>query len=137
MPRKPSNFVPEKGGNGSCKKGGDRGDWVMTSRVLLYATMSWPSAARYAGGFAAAGCEVHAACPDGALVALSRYVARTHGYQPIAPLASLKRAITESMPDLIVACDDRAVAQLVRLHAAETKKSGVPSSIARIIARSL
>ena len=109
----------------------------MTSRVLLYATMNWPSAARYAGGFAAAGSEVHAACPGSALVTLSRYVARIHGYQPLAPLTSLKRAIKASLPDLIVACDDRAVAHLVRLHAAEMKKPGVPSSVARIIARSL
>jgi hypothetical protein len=109
----------------------------MSSRILLYATMNWPSAARYAGGFVAAGCEVHAACPDGALVALSRYVARAHLYQPLAPLASLKRAIRRSVPDLIVACDDRAVSHLVRLHAAEMEKPGVPSSVARIIARSL
>jgi ATP-grasp domain len=109
----------------------------MTSRVLLYATMNWPSAARYAGGFAAAGSEVHAACPAGALVGFSRYVARIHGYQPLAPLASLKRAVREATPDLIVACDDRAVAHLVRLHALEMNKPGVPSSLARIIARSL
>ena len=109
----------------------------MTSRILLYATMNWPSAARYAAGFVAAGGEVHAACPDNALVRLSRYVTKTHAYRPLAPLRSLRRAITASAPDLIVACDDRAVSHLVRLHAAEMKKPGVPSSVARIIARSL
>ncbi len=109
----------------------------MTNRILIYATMNWPSAARYAAGFVAAGSEVQAACPDDALVRLSRYVTRTHAYRPLTPLRSLRRAITTSTPDLIVACDDRAVAHLVRLHAAEMKKPGVPSSVARIIARSL
>jgi hypothetical protein len=109
----------------------------MTNRILLYATMNWPSAARYAAGFVAAGGEVHAACPDNALVRLSRYVTKTHAYRPLTPLRALRRAIAASTPDLIVACDDRAVSHLVRLHAAEMKKSGVPSSVARIIARSL
>jgi hypothetical protein len=109
----------------------------MTSRILIYTTMSWPSAARYAAGFVAAGDEVHAACPENALVRLSRYVTKAHGYRPLTPLRSLRRAIVASAPDLIVACDDRAVSHLVRLHAAEMKKPGVPSSVARIIVRSL
>lgn len=109
----------------------------MTNRILLYATMNWPSAARYAAGFVAAGSEVHAACPDNALVRVSRYVTKTHAYRPLMPLRSLRRAIVASTPDLIVACDDRAVSHLVRLHAAEMKRSGVPSSVARIIVRSL
>ncbi|HTW34526.1 MAG TPA: ATP-grasp domain-containing protein [Rhizomicrobium sp.] len=109
----------------------------MTSRILLYATMNWPSAARYAAGFVAADAEVHAACPDNAHVRLSRYVTKTHAYRPLTPLRSLRRAIAASAPDLVVACDDRAVSHLVGLHAAEMKKSGVPSTVARIIARSL
>ena len=109
----------------------------MSNRILLYATMNWPSAARYAGGFVAAGDEVHVACPDNALARLSRYVTKVHTYRPLLPLRSLHRAITASAPDLIVACDDRAVSHLVKLYAAETKKPGVPSSVARIIKRSL
>jgi hypothetical protein len=109
----------------------------MTNRILIYATMNWPSAARYAAGFVAAGGEVHAACPDNAHVRLSRYVTKTHAYRPLTPLRSLRRAIAACTPDLIVACDDRAVSHLVRLHADEMKKSGVPSSVARIITRSL
>src|SRR5271156_4451627 len=99
----------------------------MTSRILIYTTMNWPSAARYAAGFVAAGGEVHAACPDNALVRVSRYVTKTHAYRPLMPLRSLRCAIVASPPDLIVACDDRAVSHLVRLPAAEMKKPGVPS----------
>jgi hypothetical protein len=109
----------------------------MTSRILLYATMNWPSAARYAGGFAAAGVEVHVACPENALVRLSRYVTKVHSYRPLMPLRSLRRAIASSAPDLIVACDDRAVSHLVRLHAVETRKHGALSCVARLITRSL
>ena len=46
----------------------------MTSRILLIATTTLPTAARYAGGFFAAGCEVYAACPEEAVVRHSRYV---------------------------------------------------------------
>jgi len=108
----------------------------MTNRILLYATMNWPSAARYAGGFFTAGNEVHAACPKGALVRLSRYVARTYPYRALTPLTSLRRAVAQSTPDLIVACDDRAISHLVELYRAEMKKTDV-SPLASLIARSL
>ncbi len=109
----------------------------MASRILLYATTNWPSAARYAGGFAAAGSEVHAACPRGALVRLSRYVARAHLYRPLMPLSSLKRAIADAAPDLIVPCDDRAVSHLLRLYRSLAKEFGAASPTAVLIARSL
>jgi len=109
----------------------------MTSRILLYATMNWPSAARYAGGFFAAGNEVHVACPKGALVRLSRYVAHSYRYHALTPLTSLRRAVAQSTPDLIVACDDRAISHLVELYRAEMEKTGSDSPLGALIARSL
>ncbi len=106
----------------------------MAHRILLYATVSWPSAARYAGGFVAAGCEVFALSPDGAPVQASRYVAENYLYRPLAPLTSLRKAIRRSSPDQIVACDDRAVAHLLRLHQAEKQRA---PAVAALIARSL
>jgi len=104
----------------------------MARKILLYATLKWPSAARYAGGFAAAGCDVYALSPDGAPVQSSRYVSGSHLYNPLTPLRSLRKAIARSAPDLIVPCDDRAVRHLLRLHQSE---KGSP--IAGLVARSL
>lgn len=103
----------------------------MTMKVLLSATVGWPSVARYAGGFAAAGCEVHALSPAGAPVCVSRYVQKWHKYSALN--RSLFTAIADCAPDLIVACDDRAVAQMVALQ--RTEKPG--SKIATLIERSL
>lgn len=105
----------------------------MTCKILLYSTTGWPSAARYAGGFVTAGCEVFALAPSTAPVMTSRYVKKGFRYGPFAPLKSLRRAIGGAMPELIVACDDRAVATLLRLNHSEQPDS----AIARLLARSL
>jgi hypothetical protein len=118
---------------GSCSSAFEvAGSLHMAPRILLYATLKWPSAARYAGGFAAAGCDVFALVPDGAPVQASRYVSGSHLYKPLAPLRSLRKAIAKSSPDLIVPCDDRAVRHLLRLYQSE---KGSP--VAALIARSL
>jgi glutathione synthase/RimK-type ligase-like ATP-grasp enzyme len=103
----------------------------MTRKILLSATVGWPSVARYAGGFAAAGCEVHALSPAGAPVCVSRYVTKHHRYRALGN--SLAKAIADAAPDIIVACDDRAVAQMLALHRAS--KPGSP--VANLITRSL
>lgn len=104
----------------------------MTRKVLLFTTVDWPSTARYAGGFAACHWRVDALAPKGAPVKLSRYVESHHRYAALNAQASLKHAIEASRPDLIVSCDDRAVAHLLRLH--EREKG---SWIATLIRRSL
>ncbi len=104
----------------------------MARKILLYATLKWPSAARYAGGFAAAGCNVYALSPDGAPVQSSRYVSGSHLYNPLTPLRSLRKAIARTAPDLIAPCDDRAVRHLLRLYQAEKS-----SPIGALVARSL
>jgi ATP-grasp domain len=103
----------------------------MKRKVLLSATVGWPSVARYAGGFAAAGCEVYALSPDGAPVCVSRYVHKHYKYSALG--RSLAAAIADCAPDLIVACDDRAVTHLIELHG--RAKSGSP--VAALIEHSL
>jgi hypothetical protein len=105
----------------------------MTAKVLLSATVGWPSVARYAGGFAAAGCEVYALSPDGAPVCVSRYVHKRYRYSALG--RSLAAAISDCAPDLIVACDDRAAAQIVTLHAAEKPGSATASVIERSLGK--
>jgi len=108
----------------------------MTRKVLLFTTVDWTSTARYAGGFAACRWNVDALAPKGAPVRLSRYVDGHYRYAALDALASLKRAIQASRPDLVVACDDRAVAHLLRLYKDELAKDA-GSAIAALIRRSL
>lgn len=103
----------------------------MSGRILLAATMGWPSVARYAGAFASSGCTVAALSPRKAPVALSRYVSEHFTYRPLAAMASLKAAVAAFTPDLIVPCDDRATAQLLKL------RKGASVELAALIDRSL
>lgn len=108
----------------------------MARKVLLVTTVDWVSTARYAGGFAAASWTVDVVCPPNSPARLSRYVAACHAYRPLNALASLGRAIRKATPDLLVACDDRAVSHLLRLYRRETAR-GADSPMASLIRRSL
>jgi len=88
----------------------------MAPKVLLSTTMRWPSTARLAGAFAQLGCTVHALCPKDAPAGASRYAAVRHRYDPFFPRASLRSAIAAAQPDLVIPCDDRALAHLLKLH---------------------
>jgi len=86
----------------------------MNRTVLLVTTVGWPSVPRYAAGFAAAGCTVHAFAPAGAPVTASRYIDRHFDYKAFTPISALRQAVEKSGVDLLVACDDRAVSILLR-----------------------
>jgi hypothetical protein len=105
----------------------------MACKVLLSTTVGWVSTARHAAGFSLAGARVDVLAPKSAPVNGSRYISATYRYRPILAQASLRAAIGDSDPDLVVPCDDRAVENLLRLHASEPKESPV----ARLIERSL
>jgi hypothetical protein len=109
----------------------------METKILLTATVGWPSIARLAGGFAMASCTVDALSPAGAPVTVSRYVSTCHVYRPLLGLSSLRAAIADSQPDLVVPCDDRAVMHLLRLHKDAVEAGGENSPLALLIARSL
>jgi len=102
--------------------------------ALLASTAWWPSTARIAMRFAALGWRVEALCPSGHPLHTTRAVARVHRYAALQPAAAWTAAITAAAPDLIVPCDDRAVAHLRDLHA----RPGIAATkLARVIARSL
>ncbi len=117
----------------------------MARKVLLFTTVDWVSTARYAGGFKAASWTVDALAPKGTPVTLSRYLDTHHRYRALRAPASLRRALDASRPDLIVACDDRAVALLLRLHAKAddrikaliARSLGSPENFPAMISRSL
>ncbi|HEV2561689.1 MAG TPA: hypothetical protein VGT78_06070 [Rhizomicrobium sp.] len=95
----------------------------MGLRVLLAATVCWPTTARIAGGLAQLGCHVDAFCPSGAPVHESRFVNLRHAYNALSPLTSLRDALSISRPDLIIPCDDRAVQHVLRLRETEPQSA--------------
>jgi predicted ATP-grasp superfamily ATP-dependent carboligase len=109
------------------------GEEDMGRKILLVTTVGWPSVPRYAGGFVTAGCEVDAFSPASAPVAASRYVSKHYRYRPFRAISSLRQAVKQSNPDLLVACDDRAVALLLRF--AKTRNGAFASLVARSLGK--
>jgi len=87
----------------------------MEQKILLVTTAVWSSAARLAGAFSGLGAQVEAVFPRGHVLGVSRYLGRAHRYRPLSPLVSLAKAIDAAAPDRVIACDDRALALLLRL----------------------
>ena len=87
----------------------------MGARILLTTTVHWPSTARLVSAFAGAGALIDALLPAGHVAARSRFLGRRHFYDPLFARRSLARAIAQGAPDLVVPCDDRALAQLLQL----------------------
>jgi|SRR5579871_869103 len=118
----------------------------MSAKVLLLSTVGWPSVARFAAGFAHASCRIDALAPAGAAITASRYLSRWHRYSGWSPVAAMRAAIVRSQPDLLVCCDDRALAQLLSLYKIETGGSAIgelvlrslgnPDAIPRLVCRS-
>lgn len=113
----------------------------MGPRILLVTTVDWPSAARLAGAFFDVGAQVDALFPAGHPLGHSKYVAGRHHYSPFGPSASLSRAVARAKPDLVVPCDDRAVAQLLRFDRGATRELvrrslGAVENYASLISRS-
>jgi hypothetical protein len=109
-------------------------------KILLSTTMRWPTAARLAGAFAQSGCAVDAIAPAGHPLDVSRYPTRRFRYRALAPLRTLHAAIADSKPDLIVPCDDRALAHLLALQHGEfaglvARSLGAPQHYAQLTGR--
>lgn len=100
---------------------------------MIATTTWWPQAARLAVALRKAGARVGAICPDGGPLAVVNGVQEVARYRAFAPTRSLAAALQAMRPDLVVPCDERAVADLHALH-------GSPSAddfLRRLIERSL
>lgn len=105
----------------------------MFAKVLLLSSVGWPSVARLAAGFAHASCTVEALAPAGAVITASRYLSRWHAYSAVSPGTAMRTAIAQSAPDLLIACDDRALGQLLALY----KSTPEDQTIGDLVRRSL
>ncbi|MGA7255016.1 MAG: ATP-grasp domain-containing protein [Terracidiphilus sp.] len=84
--------------------------------ILVAATLWWQLSARLAIGLLDHGCLVSAICPKGHLLRYVEGLDRVFPYHSLNSLASLEDAIRQTMPDVVVPCDDRVVWQLHELH---------------------
>lgn len=103
----------------------------MSAKVLLLSSVGWPSVARLAAGFAHASCTVEALAPTDAVIAASRYLARLYRYSAVSPGGTMRSAIVQSAPDLLVCCDDRALAQLLSLYTSGREERAVVDLVRR------
>ena len=89
----------------------------MTKNVLLTNTSWWACASRLALGFTECGCSVSAVYPaHGHPLAKTSVLSERFTYSALNPVASLRKAIRASRPDMVIPCDDRAVEHLHLLH---------------------
>jgi hypothetical protein len=88
-------------------------------KILICATLWWPSSARLAMAFLRHGCHVSALCPPGHPLRFVTGISSIYSYHGLAPIGLLRAAIRAARPTLIVPCDDIAVWQLHALHASE------------------
>ena len=105
--------------------------------ILIATTTWWPLSARLAQAFAHAGASVSLLSPSGNPARTLRLPLRHLVYRAQDPLTVLRAAIAATAPDLIVACDDRVVGHLHRLHAEEQAGPGPRSQLAALIERSI
>jgi predicted ATP-grasp superfamily ATP-dependent carboligase len=88
-------------------------------KILICATLWWPSSARLAMAFLRHGCSVSALCPPGHPLRFVTGIDSIYSYDGLASMSLLRDAIRAAQPTLIVPCDDVAVWQLHSLHANE------------------
>ena len=105
----------------------------MEFRVLIASTNWWPLATRLAAAFGASGAHVGVICPRGSPLLSVSSVHEVFKYAALSPLEAVAGAMRAMKPDIVVPCDDRALAHLHALHAALPASD----SLRQLIERSL
>ena len=110
--------------------------------VLLAAAKWWPLSARLAMALQRHGCDVSAVCPLAHPLTHVSKIRHIYPYEGLASPASLRRALRESQPDIVIPCDDGVVLQLHALHESDPslralieKSLGSPESYAVVESR--
>ncbi len=109
----------------------------MTSRILIFHTLEWTNAARMALAFKSIGCSVSALCLRGHPLRTIASLERVYDYNPLVRIRSLRMAIEDADPDLVIPCDDTAVILLHRLYRLAGKQNQPRARIRALIERSL
>jgi hypothetical protein len=106
-------------------------------KVLVATTFRWYPTARLAMALAAAGFTVDMVCPRRHPLTKTRAARRIYRFNGLAPLHSLRAAIADVKPDLIVPGDDLTTRHLHRLYDHERRDGRAESSTCALIERSL
>ena len=107
-------------------------------RILLTDTNRWPVVARMAIAFWKRDCDVAVLCRvPGHPIQKIRGRARIFQYNGLRPLASLKTAIDDFDPDVIVPACDRGVQHLHELHTLSQRQEKADRKMSALIERSL
>jgi hypothetical protein len=106
-------------------------------KVLVVTTFRWYPTARLAMALANAGCTVEILCPAGHPVSKTKAADRMHDYNGLTPVRSLRYAIAQAAPELIVPGDDLATLHLHRLYDLEKRNGQADSAVCALIERSL
>ena len=101
-------------------------------RVLLFSCQTWPTAALFADALIQFGVEVGALRPGGNPIAALDAVAFQQRYSHPFRHAALTKAVAALQPDLIVPCDDDAVAVLHEHRALCLRQAGAEARVALI-----
>lgn len=107
-----------------------------TPRVLLVTAFRWITSVRAALEFNHAGYDVHVIGPRWQDFAAQSYVERYWSLNPFRPQVSLRRAIAEARPDLIVPLDDCARQYLNSVQASPKTETATRSVIANSLGES-
>jgi hypothetical protein len=84
--------------------------------VLIVAAKWGPSSARMAVALHRHGCRVSAVCPVGHPLTHVSDISHIYPYRGISSLSSLRNALQECRPDIVIPCDEGVVAQLHSIH---------------------
>jgi len=111
---------------------------VTSPKVLLIDSNRWDLGARLAIGLTSAGCAVSALCPSvGHPFSVTRAIRRTFPYKASNPIKSLRDAIEDVDPDIIIPSCERSVEHLHELYAQALHSESRNESIVALIERSL
>jgi hypothetical protein len=88
-------------------------------KILICASLWWPSSARLAIAFMRYGCNVSVVCPPGHPLRFVSGITSVYPYEGVSPIGLLRAAIRSAQPTIVVPCDDMSVWQLHALHETE------------------
>lgn len=119
-------------------RGSIRNGDIVLRKVLLTDTSWWPLSSRLAIALTKAGCAVSAVYPaDGHPLTKTSVIRQRFSYRPTDPAGSVRAAIENVEPDLIIPCDDRAVRHLHQLHASAGGGHAQGSKLKELVEKSL
>lgn len=95
---------------------------VDVTRILIVSTNKWPSAGQLALALVRVGFQVAVICPANSPVQLIKNIHAHFYYQSWKSLTSIKSAIAEWEPNLLICTDDIALHELHKLHFKSSKR---------------